>query len=192
MKAKNELGNTYGRLTVIDYVGLNNQHRAVWLCKCSCGNLTKVVGKYLRNGDTTSCGCRWKETKEEFVNNCSGKSYPANPNKPKRRKENSCYMLWRSIKKRCYNPNSKSYQWYGEKGITMCDEWKNDYKKFREWCVENGYKDCRELEFKDRLSIDRLDPTKGYYPENCRFITVGENSTRANIYRYHGNTEVTD
>jgi hypothetical protein len=66
-KTIDEIGHRYGRLTVVEYVGLNKQNRAVWLCKCDCGNFTKVAGKYLRNGDTTSCGCRYKETLNEFV-----------------------------------------------------------------------------------------------------------------------------
>ena len=188
---KDETGNKYGRLTVIKYEGINKQGRAVWLCKCSCGNTTTVVGKYLRNGDTTSCGCRWKETLNEFVDNNSGvkwKTHGVSKHPRKRRREkNNCYTLWRSIKKRCNNPvgSNKCYQ-----NITICDEWKHDFKRFQQWCIDNGYKDMRDKPFKDRLSIDRIDSMKGYSPDNCRFITVSENSRRANIHRYHGNTEV--
>ena len=51
-----ETGNKYGLLTVIKYAYTKNK-RAYWLCKCECGNFVIVKGKYLRNGDTKSCGC---------------------------------------------------------------------------------------------------------------------------------------
>lgn len=194
MKVKNEIGNRYGRLTVVKFVGLNKQHRAVWLAKCDCGKETTVVGRYLRNGDTTSCGCRLLETQKEFVLTQSGtkwKQFSTQDNgstkKRKYHNKNNCYTLWRSMKKRCEHPikSNLCYQ-----GITVCDEWKNNFRVFEKWCYENGYKDMRDKPFKDRLSIDRIDTSKGYSPDNCRFITVSENSRRANIARYHDNTEV--
>lgn len=55
-----EVGNTYGRLTVIGRAP-NKNYRANWICRCQCGNEITVVGKDLRNGHTTSCGCYAKE-----------------------------------------------------------------------------------------------------------------------------------
>ncbi len=59
--------------------------------------------------------------------------------------------------------------------IEMCDEWLNDYTKFREWSLNNGYS--------DELQIDRIDNTKGYSPDNCRWVTVKENQNnrRSNV-----------
>lgn len=56
-KLKNEIGNTYGSLTVIERGPNNKNGRAQWFCKCNCGNEVLVLGTYLRNGSTTSCGC---------------------------------------------------------------------------------------------------------------------------------------
>ena len=64
---------------------------------------------------------------------------------------------------RCYNKNSSNYKWYGGKGITVCDEWRNDFLNFRDWALENGYS--------KELTLDRIDGEKGYCPENCRWIT---------------------
>lgn len=62
--------------------------------------------------------------------------------------------------RRCYNPNSIAYKQYGAKGITVCQEW-HDRETFRTWALANGYK--------KGLRINRIDPTKGYTPENCIF-----------------------
>lgn len=61
MALKNEIGNTYGYLTVIARAENSKDGRARWLCKCKCGNEVVVLGKSLRNGNTKSCGCYQKE-----------------------------------------------------------------------------------------------------------------------------------
>lgn len=69
---------------------------------------------------------------------------------------------------RCENPNNDGYKYYGAKGISVCDEWQS-YEPFRDWSLSNGYE--------DNLTIDRIDYTKGYSPENCRWTTY---KTQAN------------
>lgn len=61
MGLKNELGNTYGYLTVIARAENTKEGRAQWLCRCKCGNEVVVLGKHLRSGNTKSCGCYQKE-----------------------------------------------------------------------------------------------------------------------------------
>lgn len=76
------------------------------------------------------------------------------------------YNIWKGMTKRCRdttNPN------YGAKGIRVCDEWL-DFKPFRRWAHDNGYA--------NGLSIDRMNPNKGYYPGNCEWVTRSENSRR--------------
>lgn len=72
---------------------------------------------------------------------------------------------WGSMITRCINPNSPNYINYGKRGITVCNEWRK-FSNFFLWCINNGYK--------EGLSIDRIDVNKGYYPDNCRFITLEE------------------
>ena len=84
--------------------------------------------------------------------------------------------LLTDIKKRCYNPNSKSYHNYGGRGIGICEEWLNDSESFYAWALNNGYQ--------IGLTIDRIDVNGNYCPENCRFVSRLEqsNNKRNTIY----------
>jgi hypothetical protein len=78
---------------------------------------------------------------------------------------------------RCYNENDKDYYNYGAKGITVCDEWRQDRNKFCEWSLANGFRN------EELLSIDRIDGSKGYCPDNCRWTNAKEQgrNTRRNV-----------
>ena len=56
-KLKNEIGNIYGNLEVIERAENDSEGRAKWLCRCECGKEIVVSGKNLRSGNTKSCGC---------------------------------------------------------------------------------------------------------------------------------------
>lgn len=73
--------------------------------------------------------------------------------------------IWRSMRRRCNNQSSSSYQQYGGRGISVCDEWDN-FETFYYWAISNGWI--------EGLSIDRIDNNRGYSPDNCRFASVKE------------------
>lgn len=82
------------------------------------------------------------------------------------------YAVWCRMKTRCYNTKGRVYKYYGGKGITICDEWQ-DVSVFVKWLYSQGWKP------KSGFAIDRIDPEKGYSPDNCRVISAKENSMRA-------------
>lgn len=97
------------------------------------------------------------------------------------KKRTRLYNTWLNMKQRCYNENVESFKYYGGAGITICDEWKNDFESFKEWALSNGYK--------NNLTIDRIDVHGNYEASNCRWITNSEQqmNKRNNHYiSYHG------
>lgn len=94
------------------------------------------------------------------------------------------YNVWMSMNHRCYTKSDCNYYKYGARGITVCDEWRNDFKAFYDWSKSHGYK--------EGLSIDRIDNNGNYEPSNCRWVTrlVQANNTRRNqMITYLGKTQ---
>lgn len=74
--------------------------------------------------------------------------------------------IYNGMKSRCYNNNSVNYKYYGEKGVTICDEWLLSFENFFDWAINNGYN--------ENLTIDRIDSEKEYSPDNCKWSTKKE------------------
>lgn len=153
MRKLNLLGQRFGRLVVIKECEPINKH-SVWLCKCDCGNVKKVQLSSLRRGLTTSCGCKQKEIAKA---NATRHGHHAD----------RLYPIWKSMKQRCYNPNTKDRKYYKDSDVTVCNEWLNDYNAFREWAYANGYDE--NAKFFD-CTLDRINPFGNYEPSNCRWV----------------------
>lgn len=93
------------------------------------------------------------------------------------------YRVWDGIVQRCCNPKAKNYHNYGGRGISMCQEWRDSFPAFEEYCLSHGWK--------NGLQVDRIDNEKGYFPDNIRFVTQAVNlrNKRTNhIVTYNGET----
>lgn len=165
-KPINIVGQKFGKLTVLKYVG-----KSKWLCKCDCGKETIVGTYHLKSGNTKSCGClNIQKIIERNTKHNLGHT--------------RIYQTWKSIKRRCYGKNTVAYKNYGARGITVCQEWLSDFNNFYNWAISNGYQ--------DDLSIDRIDVNKGYSPDNCHWATDIEqaNNTRRNhLITYNDKTQ---
>lgn len=157
---------TFGYLTPL-YVEKSKNKHIYWLCKCVCGNCRLLQTYQLTSGKVTSCGCMNEKTKKSAII----------------AQNQRMYTVYSSMIARCYNPKSISYKYYGAKGIKVCSQWKRSFKSFVDWSLQNGYNDC--------LSIDRIDNTKGYSPNNCRWVPLSEqfsNRTNNVFYTHDGET----
>lgn len=157
------VGKKFGRLTVVEFDRLE-KHKTYWKCACDCGLTVVASGNNLRSGNTKSCGCLHREKVAE-MGKANTKHGEGHDNKTR------LYTIWCGMRQRCNNESHHAWGLYGGKGVKLCDEW-NDYTNFKDWATKNGYA--------DNLSIDRIDPSKGYCPENCRWLTPSENTARAN------------
>lgn len=91
------------------------------------------------------------------------------------------YRIWANMKSRCTNPKATRYATWGGRGITICDEWSNDFQSFYDWSMTHGYQ--------DDLTIDRIDPDGNYEPENCRWVSYQKqnlNKKSIPVYEVNG------
>jgi hypothetical protein len=166
-KFKDLTGETIGRLKVLyrteDHYYPSGRHDVMYTCKCECGNIVDVLGIHLRSGHTKSCGC-YREFTTKINKTTHGMT------------NTRLYYIWKNMKSRCFNPNNQDYLDYGGRGITVCQEWVNDFVNFMMWSLQHGYNDT--------LTIDRINVNGNYEPSNCRWATqkVQCNNTRVNIY----------
>lgn len=144
-------GHVYGRLTVVRLHGRRTTPSGhtykVWECLCECGNTAVVSGGSLRQGTTIACGCAHRDA----VTTHGLRSKPE-------------YEVWRLMLRRCEDPSFTGYRYYGGRGITVCDRWR-DLHAFIE---DMGPRPSKTH------SIDRIDGNKGYEPGNCHWATKTE------------------
>lgn len=151
-KFKDITGVKFHMLTPVERVKSTKSKRYSWLCKCDCGNTTILMSSSLVSGNTKSCGCfKINAPKLRTTHGKTGERL---------------YQIWIDMKSRCANPKNKSFNHYGGRGISICEEWLNSVDSFYKWAYENGYE--------DHLTIERNDVNGNYEPSNCSWIPLSE------------------
>lgn len=144
----NLIGNKFGDLIVIDRVK-SSLRESRWLCKCICGNTALIATSKLKRGQKY---CRECFDKKRGKHRLSGTME---------------YKAWARIIQRCsISPKNPSKQYYTDRGITVCKEWR---------LFDNFIKDIGFAPTK-KHTVDRIDNNKGYEPSNCKWATMKEQS----------------
>lgn len=148
-------GDRFGRLTIIEEAPQRYSGR-YFKCHCDCGSIKEVLLYHLTRSMITSCGC-----------------YRASLKTKHNMWESREYSTWENMVQRCSNPKASKYHLYGGKGITVCDRWLKSF--------ENFYEDMGPRP--PQTSLDRIDPSQGYFKNNCRWSTPREQIANLSVFR---------
>ena len=160
-------GLPFGYYTAIRQDGCDSQGVPYWLCRCRCGNEKRVWVYSLLSGASRSCGCLQRE--RATIHGC---------------KHEPWYRTYMAMMQRCGHwegGDEHHLRLYRDRGITVCEEWRNSPMAFGDWLLSHGWH--------KGLQIDRIDNSKGYSPENCRVVTCKENNNnKRNTLRLNDGT----
>jgi len=160
-------GRAFDRLVVVKLFCLDKNNKCVWACRCSCGKTKNILANSLVSGKTKSCGCFQKEQARKLSTTHGMRGHPL-------------YTTWALMKSRCNKKNNADYGNYGERGVSVCREWK-DFSVF--------VKDVGERP--NGTSLDRIDNDGNYCPENVRWATQKQqcrNSRSNRMLTFNGET----
>jgi hypothetical protein len=148
-------GDRYGRLVLIERVPHDPKRGLRWKVRCDCGTEYDVnQGTFRQKGGVLSCGCLRRERQRAAVTKHGQACTPL-------------HQCWNNMKARCSNPNHPLWKWYGERGISVCEEWRDSFEAFHQWAAPLWEKG---------LQLDRIDNNGNYEPTNCRFVPAKKNA----------------
>ena len=148
----------FGRLIAVRY------EDGGWLCRCDCGGTAHCLAANLKKGNSTSCGCKRRETNVKHG-----------------RSDTPLYQVWLAMRQRCQLSSFQGFHNYGGRGIKVCERWED----FGNFLADMG-------ERPEGTQVDRWPDKDGdYTPENCRWATPKQNmrNTRTNrLIEWRGET----
>jgi hypothetical protein len=148
-KLKDITGLKFGHLTVLHKTDKRRDGRIVWICRCDCGRQTTTTAHQLRSGGKRSCRCLKIRLRHGHA---------------RRGTRSRTYNTWHSMLQRCSNPNHPAYQYYGGRGIGVCDRWRD----FLNFLADMGKRP-------KGTTLDRYPDGDGdYRPGNCRWVSPYE------------------
>lgn len=155
----NLVGQVFGFLTVVEESGRTAKGAIEWLCKCSCGSTVNRDSTTLRLGRTTSCGCSSRSRTHGRTHGQTG---------------TPLYRRWQAMIQRTSNSSHPFYEYYGGRGIKVCDRWRESFEAF---AADMG------PSFSPDLELDRIDTNGDYEPSNCRWATRTQQARNARSNR---------
>lgn len=169
------IGKQYAHLLILKEIPTAKYETRKVLCRCDCGTEKIVDFENVISGHTKSCGC-YKRTLLIDRSTTHGMS------------NTRLYKVWGLMIQRCYDKNSRAYKGYGGRGITVCDEWLDNFVEFHDWAYSHGY---NERAAYMECTLDRIDVNGNYCPENCRWVDAKEqcnNKTTNRKITFNGET----
>jgi len=150
-------GQRFGRMVALSPLPPRNK-RTFWLWRCDCGTEKAVSLVHVKGGKIVSCGCYLDEVlhSDEHAAHCAAASKMPRSHGMSNMPE---YFVWKSMRQRCENPNSRDYRWYGALGVKVCERWASFEAFFEDMGPSAG------------LTLDRIAATGDYELGNCRWAT---------------------
>lgn len=154
-------GQRFGKWTVVDEAARPDSPLTYWNVLCDCGRRSAVPGPAMRRGRSSCC------------TSCRGITHG--------KSRSPEYEAWHGMRQRCTNPSHKQYADYGGRGINVCDEWDS----FAAFYADMGSRPS------GKHTIERIDNSRGYYPDNCEWATRSQqlrNTRRNRLITFNGKT----
>lgn len=161
----------FSRLTVLSIHSKKTRSGSrYWSCVCDCGKATIIRSGHLTSGATESCGCIQREkARLRFLTHGLRKTRE--------------YRAWRAAKDRCFRAKCGNFADYGGRGITMCEEWRDDFTAF-----------LRDMgPCPPGHTLERRDVNGNYEPSNCCWATqtTQARNKRTSLHATHNGRTLT-